>query len=354
MTGSRRSLLVALVLVGAVVLGACSDSDDTDDAVTDDTGSATTAVVADDNVAVATTAVEEDDPSSTTTSATDSDDAGDDGTTTTAEDEDASAPGITTTIAPPPDPGATYRVAFVEDGDNGLGQFEPAADVLNVRDEPSASGSIVGTLAPGSAAIRITGDAVRSGSSDWVPITTDDGLSGFVNRRFLVRDISSADFCADAAPVAAFAQFISALADGNDLVMGDLIDEGRGVWYSLDGGPPFEPVRDGLAPFAAPARDWYVQDGTGDVINGTYGDVVAPRLLDALGGGGTVTCNEYEVGGSAGFTSLLRGHEYANYLAIHSPPIDNDFDWVTAVVGLDLDENQRWVVVSVVRFNWLI
>ncbi len=335
MSSNRRNL-VAVLLVGAALLGACSDGASTE---TTDSTAASTSITS-------------------TTEATEQhvDDAAADEpeTTTTTEDEDALAPGLTTTTAPAPDLGATYRVAFVEDGDNELGEFELTADVLNVRAEPSADAALAGTLAPGVDGIAVTGDAERVGSSDWVPIETADGVSGWVNRRFLVRDISADDFCTDTAPVTALAQFISALADANDVVLGDVIDPGRGVWYSLDGGPPFEPVRGGDAPFAEPARDWYVQDGTGDVINGTYGDVVAPLLLDALGGGGSVTCNSYEVGGSAGFTSLVRGHEYVNFLAIHRPPFDNELDWATAVVGLDLDEDQQWVVVSVVRFNWLI
>ena len=55
-----------------------------------------------------------------------------------------------------------------------------AADVLNVRDGPSAGNVVVGTLAPDARAIRITGPC-RSG---WCPVARE-ALTGWVNRSFL-------------------------------------------------------------------------------------------------------------------------------------------------------------------------
>ena len=57
-----------------------------------------------------------------------------------------------------------------------------ANDVLNIRAEPDANATIVGTLAPAAGGIRVT--AQETGSLDWVHIATDES-EGWVNAHYL-------------------------------------------------------------------------------------------------------------------------------------------------------------------------
>ncbi len=76
-----------------------------------------------------------------------------------------------------PDP-TTYTVSHIRPDDPDEG--------LNIRNLPT--GSVLDTLSPGTT-IRRRGDVPSFvGSQVWWSVTTEDGLDGWVNRRFLVRD----------------------------------------------------------------------------------------------------------------------------------------------------------------------
>lgn len=112
------------------------------------------------------------DPSSTTTSTS----ATTTTSTTTSEPptttSTTSAPTSTTT--PPPPPGSLFIVSGVTSG-----------DVLNVRSEPDASATILGTLPPG-APVQTTGLATPDlPTAGWWQVTLADGTTGWVNRRFV-------------------------------------------------------------------------------------------------------------------------------------------------------------------------
>ncbi len=250
----------------------------------------------------------------------------------------------------------SYRVAYVEDGQNDFpdGIPEPSRDLLNVRADASASSPVVATLEPGESGVQVTGPAVLVGSSAWVPVDTSDGAAGWVNRRFLVRDVVAEEFCDDPGARRALDNFVVGVQQQDDALLHSVTDSGRGVWFSLGGAVPLEPVRVSATPFADPPMEWYRQDGTGDAVFGTFDEVARDRLTEGFADLSDVACNSYEIGSPGGnLIALARGHEYANYFSIHrSGPTSNPLDWSTLVVGMDLDEQDHWVVTSVVRFRW--
>jgi Bacterial SH3 domain len=330
----------AAALVAVLVLAGCSSGDG------DASSSTTTAEVTAPEATTAEPSTSMTEPPITSTSS------GATSTSTPPTTTTESAEDTTTAVTVR---AATYRVAFVEDGANGPDGPDRVPDVLNVRSAPNAGAGLVGTLSPGDSGITITGASELSGVSSWVPIRSSSGLEGWVNRRFLVEDVGEAEFCAGVGPSEALGDFVDALVLQSDDAMTSVVDAGRGVWLTLDGNPPFDPVRASARPFGEPARTWYIADGSGEAVTGTYADVVRPLLLPTLNSGLPVTCNRYDVGGSAGFTALAMGHEWANYLAVHDPPDPvQPLDWSTVVVGFDRDEAGDWVVVSVVRFAWTI
>lgn len=60
-------------------------------------------------------------------------------------------------------------------------------DVLNVRARADAKAQIIGTLTHAAKGVRVTGAAVLSGGSVWVPIQAQ-GLSGWVKQNYLRED----------------------------------------------------------------------------------------------------------------------------------------------------------------------
>jgi uncharacterized protein YgiM (DUF1202 family) len=242
------------------------------------------------------------------------------------------APATTPPVVAAPETGETvlYQVAFVAGN-----------DTLNVRAGPGVDYAPVAQLPPDAAGIVVgdEGQTLLAGST-WVPVETSAG-DGWVNSRFLTETVSREDFCGDPAVADLLADLQEAIASRDGAQLQRLVHPERGLrllvsWWNEE---IFLPGRETHALFAAPqAYDWGTEDGSGFPIQGTFAEVMLPRLERDLLGATVWSCDEIVHGPTAGMVILPEGYEQLHFYSAHRPaPAEQEFDWGTWVIGVD-----RW------------
>ena len=240
-------------------------------------------------------------------------------------------------------PGAAqlkYRVAFVYPGGGGI-----PSDVLNVRDGPGTSYDAVATLDASARGVSIVGDPVAVGSAEWVEITHFE-TTGWVNRRFLVHDVPSTDFCASPLPNVVVDEFAGALEARSDERLSSIISEVHGLSLALEGGLPHNAIRVGPRPYSEGTNiNLYFDEDVSIVA--TFAEYANPLILDVLSGAKSQSCNSHVDGPSVNILGL-GVFDSINYLSFHRPESQDGLaDWATVIIGFDGDGRGEWKVVSV-------
>ncbi|MFO7661126.1 MAG: SH3 domain-containing protein [Chloroflexota bacterium] len=246
------------------------------------------------------------------------------------------------TATPPPAPTATLLAAPETNGTaRHQVAFVAGNDTLNVRAGPGVDYAPVAQLPPDAAGIVVDdeGQTLLAGST-WVPVETNAG-AGWVNSRFLTETVSREDFCGDPAVADLLADLQEAIASRDGAQLQRLVHPERGLrllvsWWNEE---IFLPGRETRALFAAPqAYDWGTEDGSGFPIQGTFAEVMLPRLERDLLGATVWSCDEIVHGPTAGMVILPEGYEQLHFYSAHRPaPAEQEFDWGTWVIGID-----RW------------
>jgi hypothetical protein len=242
--------------------------------------------------------------------------------------------------------GTRYQVVFVE-----------ADDVLNVRSGPGAQNSIVGTLAPGTGDVRASGSPEQVSGSPWLPIAASD-VAGWVNRRFLTEQMESGEFCR-ASEVTHLADALKeAVAKRDGDLLAGLVDPQAGLrinrhWWN----PTVHVAQEDIAQLftGSESYHWGIADGTGDSIDGTFGDIIVPLLDRNLLPASEFGCDEIIHGGTAGFVNIPLPYQGIHFISLHRPPASDGFelDWGTWVAGIERRQGDYYLS-YLVHYEWEI
>jgi len=245
-----------------------------------------------------------------------------------------------------PEAAVDYRVAFVA-----------ANDTLNVRRQPSVNAAVIAELPADATGIQVIaeGEAIL-GNSLWLPVETAAG-DGWVNSRFLTEDIGRDRFCADPEVDELLDVLQKAIANEDGELLRELVHPDRGLrlrinWWNneiLVAGEEVETL------FLAPTQyDWGIEDGSGEEIHGSFGEVMMPRLERDLLGASEWACDEGQFGPTAGSTVLPEGYEAVRFYSAHrAAPADLELDWGTWLIGVERWEG-RYYVSYLVHYRWEI
>ncbi len=238
-----------------------------------------------------------------------------------------------------------YRVIHIDEN-----------DILNVRNGAGVSNDIVASLTPGQSGVRVVGFGQDVNGALWVPINVNN-VSGWVNSRFLTEDIPSDVFCADSEARALLDEITAVIENRNGNGLADISSLTRGLRfrrYWHQDGVRFEDEEIANVFSSSQSYFWGIADGTGDDINGSFSEIILPRLDRNLLQATEIGCNEILNGGSAGFIQLPFRYEGANYFSMYRPaPADQELDWGTWVVGIERWQEQYFVS-FLVHYEWEI
>ena len=159
-------------------------------------------------------------------------------------------------------------------------------DVLNVRSSAGVENEIVATLEPRATDITQTRNQERVGNSLWVEINLAGGGSGWVNSRFLTRQVPEDVFCNEPAVRELLQNFVVAVRTEDGEALRELISPKTGLllrhnWWNPEVAFFGTDALNGIF-LREIAHDWGVQDGSGAPITGSFSDVITPLLRDVL------------------------------------------------------------------------
>jgi hypothetical protein len=279
-------------------------------------------------------------------------------TNTPAVPQPTEVPTWVATVTLPPSPTAAGPTASPTPGPELYSvAFVLSDDVLNVRSEPGVDSPKLGSLAPNDRDVEITGEGQVVDPSLWVPIQAD-GLSGWVNSRFLTAQVKTEDFCQDPR-VQAIVDNLRAtiqLRDGQALAA--LVHPQRGLrlrhsWWNneikLVGGEVSRVFTDPTK------RDWGREDGSGIPIVGSFEDAMLPLLDKDLVGATESVCGQIVGGDTAGIIRLPAEYEAVNIQTAYRPaPADGPSnDWGSWGIGIEFWRGQPYLS-FLVHYTWEI
>jgi hypothetical protein len=223
-------------------------------------------------------------------------------------------------------------------------------DVLNVRKEPNPSAEIVAKLAPGQKTVRSTGAVHDAGESRWLEIETAQGR-GWVNSAYLVAEISSERFAADARPNEMLESLRKLLAQRGDLssVVGRL-----GLHVHQFGGTVHYKKEDlPLLLSSEEKRKWNGPACGEACLEGTFMEVIGAPLLAVLSKPDRkIAVDRHQKGGNASADppSMLSGF---HFLSVMDPgTAQNDhLDWRSFSIYFDCHGGEMWIV-AIVPDQW--
>ncbi|MDX1663037.1 MAG: hypothetical protein R3272_04535 [Candidatus Promineifilaceae bacterium] len=169
-------------------------------------------------------------------------------------------------------------------------------------------------------------------------------------------------FCEDPQAREVVARLREALAEQDAVALRELIDAEQGLaiytsWWNPEVRlPPTEVER--LFTESETVYEWGREDGSGNLIQGSFSNVILPLLEADLLPATEVGCNEILHGSTAGLVRLPETREGANFYSLYRPAPEDGFelDWGTWVVGLQRKSagTRGYVVSFLVHVRWEI
>jgi hypothetical protein len=238
----------------------------------------------------------------------------------------------------------TYAVVLVAPGDR-----------LPLRAAPSVDAAIVGELEDTASGVVATGVVEHVHGTIWREVVAGNGAMGWVDARFLTEDVSPDVFCdsADSQDVLrALGQALDT-ADGAELFGLVSPIHGLRVRYLREGDTVV--IDDSEMPAAITGElssSWGVDPISGETVEGTFADLVAPELADAIAEAENFACNRIVTQPATYVAELPSGWHAVNFFTIELlPSTEGAYDWASWVVGIEYVEDQPYLF-SLARFGW--
>ena len=236
--------------------------------------------------------------------------------------------------------GATYAVVWVLPG-----------EALPLRQPAGVAGAPIGSLPADARGVRLSGNSLYLGSSQWVEVASP-GATGWVKSRNLTEAVSPADFCADSRVPDLLQSFAQAIDNRNGLALVSLISARRGLVIRHDWWNPEVILPASFIPevFVSPAEWEWGMERVGEMpIQGTFPAVMLPLVDDVLGGDPEVTCNSLRAGTTAETVRWPGEYTNLNFYAYYRPDrqLGTGFSWRTCAIGIEYVDGRPYVAVLV-------
>jgi hypothetical protein len=225
-------------------------------------------------------------------------------------------------------------------------------DGLVVRNQAGISATIADVIPWNSRHIELTGNRSLLGSSLWLEIQTEDGVTGWVSSWNLTEFVPSSQFCADDQIKSLLDAFIQVFQDPDDSSLRGLISPNRGLsirlnWYSQDVTFTEDDVDTIFSDTSE--LDWGIMADSGLMVTGTFGSVIQPKLDDVFTDSPEILCNELKWGNTAGEVIWPEELDRLNFYAYYRPAKEggNLLDWRTWAIGIEYVDHQPYIAVLI-------
>lgn len=219
--------------------------------------------------------------------------------------------------------------------------------MLTVRQVAGVSGGESGQLPYDQRGLTLTGNITNLGSSTWVEINRPGGGTGWVRAIDLTQDVPPEAFCTDGRVLVLLEALRTNIAAGDPQGLQGLVSPRHGLTFRFDWWNPEVTVQPEDLPTFWASNDsvnWGTQQA-GGVIDGSFKEVVLPRLNEIAGGEVQLGCNEILIGPALREARWPSEYNNVNYYALHRPAesTGSEYAWTTWLVGVEYVDNQPYV-----------
>ncbi|RMF48245.1 MAG: hypothetical protein D6755_04105 [Anaerolineae bacterium] len=227
---------------------------------------------------------------------------------------------------------------------------------LNLRSAPSLSAPALALLPYDARNLVPTGNRREADGQTWVEIESEYG-NGWVSAAFLSRQVSEDVVCGDSRVQALVDAFVQAVQQGDGAALASLVSPVHGLtvrheWWNPPQTFSVSQVRTLFEDQTS--YDWGIQDGSGMPLQGSFAEIILPRLQEVATAEFVTVCNSLENGLATGGTAGLVTWPYPNmpFIALYRPaPADSELDWRTWALGIVWD-NGRPYLAALIQYHW--
>ncbi|MGD2058650.1 MAG: hypothetical protein PVF85_14410 [Anaerolineales bacterium] len=249
-----------------------------------------------------------------------------------------------------PPPAATLLGEF-EQADYYSVVWVPEDASLKIHNPAGIAGTVIGELAYDQSGIRLTGGTTSLGSSQWVEIETQGGITGWVNEWNLTETVRMDPFCADGRIPGVLVQIIRAVEAQDGQMLADYVNPERGLiirydWWNPEVIIPYEQVPRLFEDRTQ--RDWGVISGGEFHIVGSFDELIRPLILETVENA-EPKCDELPTGTTTRPAVWPGEYTTLHYRAFYrpAPQNGNPFNWRTWAFAFEYIGGRPYLTVMV-------
>ena len=233
-----------------------------------------------------------------------------------------------------------------------------AGETLNVRSAPGTGASVIATYSATSTNVMRTGPSSNVNNVLWVQVISPGGGNGWVNSAYLTEYVAPDTFCADGRVNSLLTNFGNAVRSSNGGTLAPLVSPLHGITVRLwrnGNAAVFDQAHAHWIFSSTYAHDWGAAPGSGLDANGSFHEVVLPKLLDVFDApapGYTLGCNTIGLGGASYTVTWPPEYTNVNFYSLYKPgPVGNENSWRTLLIGVEFAQGQPYVF-SITQLGW--
>ena len=224
----------------------------------------------------------------------------------------------------------------------------PEDESLKVRHPAGISGTIVYEIPYDARGVYLLEQSTLLGSSLWREIEYNADVTGWVQAWNLTEFMAPETFCEDDRAEQLLAKFTRAVIERDAEALMKVINPERGLvirhnWYNTD---ILFTSEDQIELFLSQeSLDWGQEADSGLPIQGSFTEIIAPKLDDVFLKPFKLTCRELQWGSTAGEVLWPSEFDNMNYYGLYRPakPNGNEFDWRSWGIGMEYLEGEPYI-----------
>jgi hypothetical protein len=229
--------------------------------------------------------------------------------------------------------------------------WTPVDEVLSIRQPAGITGTIVDSIPSQDTNVKLTGKRSLLGSSLWVEVINGEIGIGWVNSWNLTENIHPDEFCQDQKVIDLLDNFRRLVGGEDGIRLSSFISEFRGMnfrlnWYS----PEIHFNKDGIDDLFTNLEEyeWGILVDSGLPVNGSFSDVIFPKLEEVISSSPEYTCNHLQFGNTNGDVIWPVELRNLNYYGAYRPAANgNDFDWRSWAIGIEFVNGEPFIAVLI-------
>jgi hypothetical protein len=254
-------------------------------------------------------------------------------------------PTSTITETPTEGPSPTPTETLQATGSYAVVNITQYEGTLNVRSRAGVNNPLAGSLAYTATDIGRIGSPIIVGAAEWWQVQKTGGVTGWVNAFYLTEYIPPVTFCADARVTTLLTKLGAAIKNTDGAALAALVSPKHGVDMRLvsnNNSINYTQVTAASIFTSTTLQNWGPAEGSDVNVNGTFMDIMQPKLLDVYNASYQLSCNDTS---KVGPVNQPWPSEYTtvNFYSIYKPSTSDAPNWRNFLAGVEYVDGQPYL-----------